>query len=260
LRRAVPSFTVEVRRRSRLATTSSPNVQSSETKPPQVAFDRESHRAAAGAFEAKKVDQSPVDVAASHPKGRILQSLVPDEPLRRPLRNASSSAAESDPTSRAPKRPSVRPPKGRDQTSKPPRTSGSSSGESAPLVDRLSAASRQPSSVRPDEGIGVSPSDPTTPPIQVVGNSRGLALRAKAKRRDKMPISLDDGRGTRLLNDQRSAIAADPLATPPSSVDERARQSRKRTIMGRYVFGDELKLGERWKRRLLMTRERVGRE
>jgi hypothetical protein len=108
--------------------------------------------------------------------------------------------------------------------------------------------------------MGVSPRDPTTPPIQVVGNSRGLALRAKAKRRDKMPISLDDGRGTRLLNDQRSAIAADPLATPPSSVDERARQSRKRTIMGRYVFGDELKLGERWKRRLLMTRERVGRE
>jgi len=253
LRRAVPSFTIEVRRRSRLAATSSPNVQSSETKPPQVAFDRESLRAAAAAFEAKKVDQSPVDVAASHPKGRILQSLVPDEPLRRPLRDALLSAAESDPTSRAPKRPSVRPPKGRDQTSKPRRTSGSSSGESAPLADRLSAASRQPSSVRPDEWIGASPSDPTTASSQVVGNSRRPALPAKATRRDKMPISVDDGRGT-ALNDQRSTIGTNSLATPQSSVDESSRQSRKRTIMGRYVFGDELKPGERWKRRLLTTR------
>ena len=112
MRRAVPSFTVEVRRRPRLATTSSPNVQSPETNPPQAAFDRESHRAAAAVFGAKKVDHSPVEVAASHPMGRILQSLVPDEPLRRPLRDASLSAAESDPPSRAPKRPSFR-----DQTS-----------------------------------------------------------------------------------------------------------------------------------------------
>ena len=199
------------------------------------------------------MDQSPVDVAASHPTGRILQSLVADEPLRRPFRDASLSAAESDPTSRAPKRPSVRPPKGKDQTSKPPRTSGSSSGESAPLADKLSTASSQPSSVRPDEGIGVPPGDPTTAPYQVAGNSPGLALRAKAKRRAKMPISLDEGRGAPSLDDQRSAIGTDPLATHPSSVDERARQSRKRTIMGRYVFGDELKPGERWKRRLLMT-------
>jgi len=232
-------------------------VRSSETKPPQVAFDRESRHAAAAAFEAKKVDQSPVDVAASHPKGRILQSLVPDEPLRRPLRDAllsaALSAAESDPTSRVPKRLAVQPPKGRDQTSKPRRTSGSSSGESAPLADRLSAASRQPSSVRPDEWIGASPSDPTMASSQVVGNSRRPALPAKATRRDKMPISVDDGRGT-ALNDQRSAIGTNSLATPPSSVDESSRQSRKRTSMGRYVFGDELKPGERWKRRLLTTR------
>ena len=251
MRRAVPSFTVEVRRRSRLATTSSPNMQSSETKPPQVAFDRESHRAAAAAFEAKMVDQPAVDVAASNPKGRILQSLVPDEPLRRPLRDASFPAAESDPTTRAPKRPPVRPPKARDQTSKPPRNSESPS-DSTPLADRLSAMSRRPSSVRPEGGTGVPPSDLTAAPTQVLGNSDGLALRAKGKRRDKMPISVDDGRGT-ALDDQRSAIGTNSLATPPSSVDESSRQSRKRTIMGRYVFGDELKPGERWKRRLLMT-------
>ncbi len=201
LRRAFPSFTVEVRRRPRLATTSGPNVQTSETKPPPSAFDRESYRAAAAAFDAKKVDQSPVDVAASSPKGRILQSLVADEPPSRPRREPSLSAAESDPTSRTPKRRSMRPlkgRKGRDQASKPPQNSGTSSAESTPFADRLSAGSRQPSSARPDEGTGVSPSDPTTAPSQVVGNSRALALRAKAKRRDKMPIFLDAGGATPL--------------------------------------------------------------
>jgi len=137
----------------------------------------------------------------------------------------------------------------RAQTSKPPRNSGSSSADSMPLADRLSAASRPLSGARSEEGIGVSASVLTTAPSQVVGNSSGPALRAKAKRQDKMPISLDDGGATPLLNDQRCTIADSP-AMPPSSADE-PRQSRKRAIMGRRTFGDELKPGERWKRRLL---------
>ena len=242
MRRAVPSFTVEVRRRPSLATTSKPNVQSSESKAHQAAFERDSHRAAAAAFQPKKEDEFSVGVAASYPKGRILPSLVAHEPL---------SAAETDPPSRALKRPSVRPIKGRDQTSKPPRNLGSSSAESAALADELSAASYQPSSARP--GIGVSPSGPTLAPSQVDGNS-DLPLRAKEKRQDKMPISRDDGRGTPLLSDQQSTIGKDSPATPQSSLSEPSRQSRKRTILSRYVFRDELKPGERWKRRLLLTR------
>jgi hypothetical protein len=34
----------------------------------------------------------------------------------------------------------------------------------------------------------------------------------------------------------------------------RSPQGRKRTIMARYVFGDEFKPSERWKRRLLTVR------
>jgi hypothetical protein len=98
--------------------------------------------------------------------------------------------------------------------------------------------------------MGVSASVPTTTPSEVVENSGGPALRAKAKRRDEMPISLDDGGATPLPNAQRSTITDLP-AMPPSSVDERSGQSRKRTMMGRHTFGDELKRGERWKRRLL---------
>jgi hypothetical protein len=248
LKRAVPSFTVEVRRRPRLATLN-PNAQSSETKPPQGAFDRESHRASAAAFGVKKVDPSPTDVASS-PKGRILPSLVPDEPLRRPLREVALTTAESDPPSRAPKRPSVRTLKGKDQTSKLPRNSSVSSGEDAPLAERLSTKSRQTFSVKSDEGASVSPRVATSAQSQVVGNSGGLALNAKAKRRDKIAIARDDARAKRLPSDQRSAKGRDFPATLPLRVEDRSPQSRKRTIMTRYVFGDELKPGERWKRRL----------
>jgi len=251
LRRAVPSFTVEVRRRPRLAT-SNPDAQSSDTKPPQGAFDRELHRASAAAFGAKKVNPSPTDVASS-PKGRILPSLVPDEPLHRPRRDAALATAESDPPSRAPKRPSVRTSKGKDQTSKLPRNSSFSSDENAPLAERSSTKSRQTFSVKSDEGAGVSPRVATTAQSQVVGNSGGPALSAKAKRRDEIAISCDD-RAKPLPVDQSSATGTDSLAPASSRVDDRSPPGRKRTIMARYVFGDELKPRERWKRRLLTSR------
>jgi len=247
LRRAALSFIVEVRRRPRLAPASSPNPQSFESKPPQASFDPESHRAAAAAFEAKKVDHSLVDVAASYPKGRILQSLVRDEPQHSLLRDPTLSA-ESDPISRVPKRPSVRPPK-------PRRTSRSSPAKNTPLADQLSAASFQSTDVQPDEGIGISRGDSTMAPGQVDGNSGGLARRAKPKRRDNIPSFLDDGGVVPLPIDRPTTARTDSLAMPPSSVDERSPQARKRTIMGRYVFGDELKPGECWKRRLLITRQ-----
>ena len=148
MRRTVPSFTVEVRRRPRLVATSRPNEQSLGTKP-LPAFDRELHPAEAAAIGLKKADRSCVDVSA--PKGRILPSLVADEPLSRLFRDASLSATDSEPTSRVRKRPSARPAKGRAYTFKPPRSSESS------LADELSAASRQPTSARSDEAIGVSP-------------------------------------------------------------------------------------------------------
>ena len=78
LRRAVPSFTVELRRRPRSATNSSQNPRLSETKILQAPFERGSHRLAAEAFEAN-TSTSPANVAPAQPTGRILQCLVPDE-------------------------------------------------------------------------------------------------------------------------------------------------------------------------------------
>jgi hypothetical protein len=246
LRRAVPSFTVEIRRRSRLATTLSPRAPSSETRSPRAEFDRESHRAPAAGFVANEVGPSPVGVASA-PTGRILPSLVRDEPLRRPLRDTAPTLAESAPSSRAPKRPLVRPAQRKDQATKLPRDSAH---ESQPVV--VEQLTRRMFRVQSD--AVASPRGQTGALNRVGGDSRDLALSAKAKRIDKIATSRDDVRAKPLHDDQRSTTRTDSPAPPSSRVDGPSPESRKRTIMARYVFRDALGLGERWKRRLLTSR------
>ncbi len=119
-----------------------------------------------------------------------------------------------------------------------------------PLVERSSTESHRTSGVQSGEGAGASTSA-TTAPTQVAG---GPALLAKAKRRERLPTSPDDFRAKPLPDDQASAMGTDSPATLPSRRDAQSPEGRKRTIMARYVFGNELKPGERWKRRLLASR------
>jgi hypothetical protein len=208
LRRAIRPFTVEVRHRPRWATAAKTDAQSSETKSAPAAFERESQRAAVAAFGARDADRSLVDVMASHPRGRILPSLVSDERWHRLLEDASVSAADSEPPSRAPKRPAARAPKGGDQASESPKTSGFSSGGNVSLAARSSTKSHRTSREQSDEGPSASPKEPMRAPSQVVDDSRGLAPTTKG---------------------------------------------RRRTIMARYVFGDDDKPGGRWKWRLFKS-------
>jgi hypothetical protein len=244
LRRAVPSFTVEIRRRPRLATMLSPRAPSFETRSPRAEFDRESHRDPPAGLVAKEVDPSPVEVAPA-PTGRILPSLVCDEPLRPPLREAAPTQAESAPPSRAPKRPSARPSQRKNQATKLPQDSSVPAHESQPVAAEQLTASHRMSPVQSDEGAGPSPRGQTRAPNQVGGDSPDLALSAKAKRIDKIATSRDDVRAKPLHDEQRSTTRADSPAAP---------ESRKRTIVARYVFGEALGPGELWKRRLLRSR------
>jgi hypothetical protein len=182
LRRAVPSFTVEVRRRPRLATTSNQNGISSETQPSKVAFDPEAHRAAAAAFASQQMDGSPV-VAASHPRGRILPSLVPDEPWHRLLDDASVSAADSEPPLRASKRPSVRAFKRGEQAAKPPQNSSLSSEGNVSSAERPSTKPQRTSRMQSYQGVSAAPREPTRAPSQVAGGSRELAQSSKGGKR-----------------------------------------------------------------------------
>ena len=54
--------------------------------------------------------------------------------------------------------------------------------------------------------------------------------------------------------DRFSLVVTDEQTAPASGVDVRSPPAEKRTIMARYVFGDELKPGDRWKRRMLTKR------
>ena len=241
MRRIVPSFTVEVRHRPRLATNSSQGVQSLETTTRPTAFERESHRVAAATFEAKTSNPPSSDGAASYPKRRILESLVQDELL---------SAASSNPKSRARKPPLVRARKDKEQTSTAPRNSEASSDRKAQMAERASVASNQPTGMSASDSTAGSSGIPTLTANPVVGNSGGPAPRPKAKRRVQIPIALDARRATVSAKEQRSTTQTDSLGALKTRVDDVSRPNRKRTIMGRYVFGDQLKPGERWKRRL----------
>ncbi len=250
MRRTVPSFTVEFRRRPRPATNSSQGVQRLETKTRPTAFERESHRLAAATFEAKTSNQPSGDGAASFPKRRILESLVPEQPPVGRLEDGLSSAATSNPKSRARKSPSAHARKDEDQSSKLPRNLEASSDLTAQMAEIPSVASVQPTGMSPGDATVGSLCIPTATAKRVVGISGGPAPRQKAKRRVQIPIVLDARPATVSAKDQGSTTRTDSLEAVPTRTDDVSRPNRKRTIIGRYVFGDEPKPGERWKRRL----------
>ena len=245
MRRTVPSFTVEVRHRPRLATNSSQGVPLLEATTRPKAFERESHRVAAATFEAKTSNQTSSDGAASHPARRILESLVPEKPPVGRLQGELSTA-KSNPKSRA----LVRARKDKEQTSKAPRSSEASSDLTAHMSESPSVASHQVTGISLSDATAGSSGIPTATANRVVGNSGGPAPHPKAKRRVQIPIALDARSASVSAKDQRSIAQTDSVGMVKTRDDDVSRPNRKRTIMGRYVFGDEPKLGERWKRRL----------
>ena len=249
LRRDVPSFTVELRRRPRLATNSSQSPRLSETKILQAPFERGSHRVAAAAFEAN-TSTSPANVAPAQPTGRILQCLVPDEPPRGQPREVLLSISSSDLTSVPQSRRRARASGGGDQTKKLPRNSESSPIDITALQETRSTASHRSSAEPTGEMTGVTLSGSTVASNQVFESSGGRALIPNAKGRRETQVSLD-GSADPLVKDRQSDTKIDIVTTPVPIVVEPPRQSRQRNIMARYVFGEELRPGERWKRRLI---------
>src|SRR5208337_2572022 len=174
LRRAVPSFTVEVRRRPRLATHSSQDLHLSETKTWPAAFENESHRLAARTFGAAKTPNQPSgDGAASYPKRRILPSLVPEKPPGGQPQDAFLSAGASHPMSHAQKPTSAAPIKGKDHISASPRNLEASSELTAQLAERSSAGSAR-SSASSSDGTAVSLGVPKATANDVVADTGGV--------------------------------------------------------------------------------------
>ncbi len=250
MRRAVPSFTVEVLRRPRLATKASQDLQLLETKTQPTAFESESHRLAALTFGAPKTPNQPSgDGAAPYPKPRILPSLVPESPPGGQPQDAFLSTGAPHPMSHAQKPTSATPTKGKDHISAPPRNLEASSELTAQLSERSSAGSGR-SSDSSSDGTAVSSGVPTATANEVVADTGGPAPRPMAKSRVRVPITLGASPVPGAAKDRGLITRTDALGALPTAVDDVSHPKRKRTIMGRYVFGDELKPGERWKRRL----------
>ncbi len=239
LRRTVPSFTVEVRRRPRLAASPRDEVLSLESKVRPTAFERDFLRITAATFEPKTSNPLAGVGAASHPTRRILESLVPDKLPGDRLQDESSSEGTANPKSRARRQPSER----------AAQVLRASSDLTLELAGNPSVASVQPASSLPGDAVAVSPSMPTATANRVVGEPGGPPPRPEAKARVRMPIAPDASWADASAKDQLFIPRTEPLVALPTSVEDASPPNRKRTILGRYVFGDELKPGERWRQR-----------
>jgi hypothetical protein len=223
---------VEIRHRPRRPTNASQHSQWSQVKARPAAFESEAHRLATATIAAAKTpDQPSGDGAASYPT-RLLPSLVPEPP---------PNAQVSEATSRARKPPSPRPARGKDN---------GLSRLRAQSADGSLVGSVQSSGISATDGATVSPGLAPATSRQLVGESGGPEPRQKAKRKVQTPIALDDSPPAVSAKAQRSVTRKDSPGAGAAAVDHPSHPDRKRTILSRYVFGDALKPGERWKRRL----------
>ena len=238
MKRNIPSFTVEVRRQPRRASNPSANGRLFETAPIRTAFDRDTQRAADAVFEAKAPEQPLPDSAPSAPKGRILPSLVVDDASMRSFREDLEQLDEV-----------------RARAAETAIGAVSEDGETFEVAADFGLADSRDSALgAPAEAIVVPPSEPPAASREAAGSAGAPASHKAPKRRVKKPKVPEYDRIAAWLAQPEPMIIAHSPPAAPSPVGEVSPNTRKRSIMGRYVHGDELKPGERWKRLLRKTR------
>jgi hypothetical protein len=93
--------------------------------------------------------------------------------------------------------------------------------------------------------------------VQPIDSGRSAAKSAaskKPRRRDDVANTDMSAQSTRLPIDLEPSPVPGARPTIPSGLEDGPSRERRRSIMARYVFGTELKPGERWKQRLRRTR------
>jgi hypothetical protein len=242
VRRATPSFTVEIRRKSKQVTSQSPDALATQTQPRAPELFRPSRADVDAALQAKQAEAAGTSAEPSHTKGRILPSLLEEEPPNRLLRDSSSSLHETAPTPTTPSQRRESPRKGSTQTSVP----------SKPGVAADVLAANKRASLQANDG---APFQRTTAAQLSNRNAASPKGHMKETPRKAASTYVDQNRVAPFsLDGQNSPTGVDAVATSPSNVQEGSSRGRKRHIMGRYVVGDELKPGERWKRLLRWKR------
>jgi hypothetical protein len=236
LKRAIPSFTVEVRRRPGRAAHPGVSVPVAlfESKPAARAeFDRETDRAIAAIFGPKTESVAPVKLQPAEPKGRVLDSLVIDRPLSEGFDVEFSPDAEADEGNQPDEQPA---PRARRNGATRSKSRREATPVKPPVVEQLPKARADGDGQEKRERT-LARSMKSAVPKTLLPGAKVLIPLPKASR----------GRPP----EHRSATASVVDIQAPAAIESQpVEATRKRTIMGRYVYGDEPKPGERWKRKL----------
>jgi hypothetical protein len=123
-----------------------------------------------------------------------------------------------------------------------------SSMDSAPISARTSSAELL------DRATAISAARPPAPPAGTGDSDSATTMRVT--RIAKPRKAFESHRALPSLENLQPVIPVVEPSSRSSSASEALPPVRQRKILGRYVFGDDLKPGERWKRRLPKERSR----
>jgi hypothetical protein len=204
-----------------------------------------SYLGADASFPAKPAEEPGHEIAPPHNVGRILPSLIDEDAANRSLRDGSTSDQEA---------PSTLPtatrlqggPRHRVRTSKPAQSSQRAAEADALAADKGAKADASDDGARPNQTAAAE--------LHHQQNAAGPKVRKKESSRRTASISSEPNQVVSFAEGQVSTAEPNAKANSPSDVQEAPKPVRKRLIMGRYVFGDELKPGERWKHSLRWKR------
>jgi len=249
LKRAPPSFTVEIRRQQK-RTAMGVNPGWVQTKLAHSTFGGEPRRVASPAPEIRKVDAPAAEPAAPRPSGRILPNLAEIElQNNRPLEAPSSEAAMIPVIKSASERKSRATTDAR-QVGRPRGRPKSSAAEIASPMNSAPTPPGSSSAGRLDEATAIPPSRPFAPPASTAARNSASATPAGVTRPAKPSKSVASPPTPPSLEALQPVIGADAPSVQTPCAAGRPPEDRQRKILGRYVFGDDFKPGERWKRRL----------
>lgn len=247
MKRAPSSFTVEIRRRQKRGVGST-NLGWVETK---LALSASGGKPAgiSAAVESAKVEAPGAEPAAPPHSGRILPDLAEIELQSHRLAEGLAERGVKD----------LRRKVAEGRKSKPTGVVGqgvrrrgrpkSSANEIVSPMDSAPISSRTSSVGLLDRATAIPPAPPTAPRVRTAGDSES-ATTMRVKRSAKPRKSFHSHRALPSVENLQPVIPVVEPSSRSSSASEGVPPVRQRKILGRYVFGDDLKPGERWKRRL----------
>jgi hypothetical protein len=248
LKRAPSSFTVEIRRRQKRAAVST-NLGWVETRLALSASGGKPLRMSA-AVETAKVEAPAAEPAPPHLSGRILPDLGEIELQSNRLAEGLAERGVKD----------LRRKVAEGRMSKPTAVVGqvgrrrgrpkSSENEIASPIDSAPIAARTSSAGLLDRATAIPPARSQARPAGTAAGDSESATTARVKRPAKPRKSYERHRALPSLENLQPVIAVVAPSSRSSAASEGLPPVRQRKILGRYVFGDDLKPGERWKRRL----------